>query len=66
MVERMGIDHVALGSDFDGTTIPAAMKDASDLQLLVDALRDAGYDRESLEKICHGNWIRTLEATWGV
>ncbi|GAK69739.1 dipeptidase [Agrobacterium rubi] len=65
MVERMGIDHVAFGSDFDGTTIPAAMKDASDLQLLVDALRDAGYDRESLEKICHGNWIRTLEATWG-
>ncbi|WP_320197723.1 dipeptidase [Agrobacterium sp. rho-13.3] len=65
MVERMGIDHVALGSDFDGTTIPAAMKDASDLQLLVDALRLAGYDQQSLEKICHGNWIRVLEKTWG-
>ncbi|KAA3511728.1 dipeptidase [Agrobacterium rosae] len=65
MVERMGIDHVALGSDFDGTTIPAAMKDASDLQLLVDALRDAGYDQAALDKICHGNWVRVLETTWG-
>lgn len=65
MVERIGIDHVALGSDFDGTTIPAAMKDASDLQLLVDALRKAGYDQTALEKICHGNWIRVLEVTWG-
>ncbi|NTF33086.1 dipeptidase [Rhizobium skierniewicense] len=64
MVERMGIDHVAFGSDFDGTTIPAAMKDASDLQLLVDALRNAGYDQATLEKICHGNWIRVLDATW--
>ena len=65
MVERMGIDHVALGSDFDGTTIPAAMKDAGDLQMLVDALRNAGYDQASLEKICHGNWIRVLETTLG-
>ncbi|WP_284778430.1 dipeptidase [Agrobacterium sp. lyk4-40-TYG-31] len=65
MVERMGIDHVAFGSDFDGTTIPAAMRDVADLQLLVDALRDAGYDQASLEKICHGNWVRVLEATWG-
>ncbi len=65
MVDRMGIEHVAMGSDFDGTTIPAAMKDASDLQMLVNALRDAGYDQASLDKICHGNWIRVLEKTWG-
>lgn len=65
MVDKMGIDHVAMGSDFDGTTIPAAMKDASDLQLLVDALRQAGYDQTALDKICHGNWIRVLERTWG-
>ena len=65
MVERMGIDHVAFGSDFDGTTIPAAMRDVADLQLMVQALRSAGYDQASLDKICHGNWIRVLEATWG-
>ena len=64
IVDRIGIDHVALGSDVDGTTIPAAMRDAGDLQLLVDALRQAGYDGEALDKICHGNWISVLERTW--
>jgi membrane dipeptidase len=41
------------------------MRDVADLQLLVQALRSAGYDQASLDKICHGNWIRVLEATWG-
>ncbi|WP_429129598.1 dipeptidase [Ensifer sp. 4252] len=65
IANRIGLDHVALGSDFDGTTIPAAMRDAADLQLLVDLLRKRGYDEGSLAKICHGNWIRVLETTWG-
>ena len=65
IANRIGIDHVALGSDFDGTTIPASMKDAGDLQLLVKALRQGGYDDDALAKICHGNWIRVLEQTWG-
>lgn len=65
IANRIGIDHVALGSDFDGTTIPAAMKSAADLPLLVDALRKAGHDQTSLEKICHRNWVRVLETTWG-
>lgn len=65
IVDRIGIDHVALGSDFDGTTIPAAMRDASDLPLLIEELRKAGYDQASLEKIGHGNWLRVLERTWG-
>jgi membrane dipeptidase len=65
IVNRIGIDHVALGSDFDGTTIPASMKDASDLPLLVEALRKGGYDGASLNKICHENWINVLERTWG-
>ncbi|MNL88323.1 Membrane dipeptidase [compost metagenome] len=65
IANRIGIDHVALGSDFDGTTIPAAMRDAADLQQLVDVLRKRGYDEATLAKICHGNWIRVLETTWG-
>ncbi len=64
IVDRIGIDHIALGSDFDGTTIPAAMRDAGDLQLLVSALRQSGYDDEALRKICHANWIRVLDQTW--
>jgi membrane dipeptidase len=31
----------------------------------VQALAQRGYSRELLEKICHGNWLRVLEATWG-
>lgn len=64
IANRIGIDHIALGSDFDGTTIPATMRDASDLQLLIAALRQSGYDEEALRKICHENWIRVLERTW--
>jgi membrane dipeptidase len=38
LVDRIGIDRVAIGSDFDGATIPAAIKDASGPPNLVAAL----------------------------
>ena len=65
IVNRIGIDHVALGSDFDGTTIPDAIGDAAGLPRLVEALRAGGYEGEALEKICWKNWLRVLETTWG-
>ncbi|MDQ0457888.1 dipeptidase [Rhizobium paknamense] len=65
LVSRMGIDHVALGSDFDGTTIPAAMRDVMGLRLIADGLVSRGFDAESVEKICHGNWLSVLERSWG-
>lgn len=65
IVNRIGIEHVALGSDFDGTTIPAALRGADDLPLLVQAIRAAGYGDEDLAKITHGNWLRVLETTLG-
>lgn len=65
IVERIGIDHVAFGSDFDGTTVPASLKDATGLPILVKGLEDRGYDAASIAKICHGNWISVLERTWG-
>lgn len=64
MVARMGIAHVALGSDFDGTTVPASLADAAHLQNLVSALKSAGYDETSLRKICSENWLRVLGKTW--
>lgn len=64
MVERMGIDHVALGSDFDGATIPEEIKDAAGNQNLVAALRGAGYADEELGKICRENWLRILASAW--
>jgi membrane dipeptidase len=65
LVERVGIDRVGFGSDFDGATIPTEIGDASGLPRLVDALREAGYDEGSLRKLTHENWIRVLRATWG-
>jgi membrane dipeptidase len=64
MVERMGIDSVGIGSDFDGTSIPAEIGDVSGLPNLMQALADRGYDEASLKKIAHENWVRVLEATW--
>jgi membrane dipeptidase len=65
MVERMGIDCVGLGSDFDGALMPAALGDAAGLPGLVRALRDRGYAGEDLRKLLHGNWVRVLRETWG-
>ena len=64
MVERMGIDCVALGSDYDGATIPAEISDAAGTQNLVTALREAGYNDEELAKLCRDNWIRVLKQAW--
>jgi membrane dipeptidase len=64
LVERMGIDCVALGSDFDGATIPAEITDASGNDNLVAALRTAGYGEEDLTKICRENWLRVLGQAW--
>ena len=65
LVDKLGIDGVALGSDFDGATMPAAIGDVAGLPALLEALAGAGYDRESLEKIAHKNWLRVLRLTWG-
>ncbi len=64
MVDRMGIDHVALGSDFDGTGVPSAIGDVTGLPKLIDALRTAGFDDGSLRKIAYKNWVRVLGETW--
>jgi membrane dipeptidase len=65
LIARVGPDGVALGSDFDGATIPAAIRDAAGLPRLINALRKHGFDAETLAKVAHGNWIRVLERTWG-
>jgi membrane dipeptidase len=65
LVDKLGIDGVALGSDYDGTTVPTAMKDAAGQPVLLQELRDRGYDDSALKKIAHENWVRVLRDTWG-
>ncbi len=64
LVERVGIDRVGLGSDFDGTSVPQGITDAAGLPNLIQALRQGGYDDEALRKITHENWLRVLRKTW--
>lgn len=64
IANRVGIDHVAFGSDFDGTHMPSALGDVAGLQNLVSALRDAGFDEPSIEKVAYRNWLRVLSAAW--
>lgn len=65
MAERMGIDHVGLGSDFDGATMPADLRDAAGLPRLMAALRARGHTDGDLVNLAHGNWVRVLRQTWG-
>ena len=60
-VKVAGIDHVGLGSDFDGATMPIGMEDASQLPKITDALIKKGYSDADIEKILGGNTLRVME-----
>lgn len=65
LIEKLGIDGVAIGSDFDGATISSEIGDVTGLTVLRDAMRANGYDEETMIKLCHGNWLNVLERTLG-
>lgn len=60
----VGIDHIGLGSDYDGVgdTLPEGLKDASTYPVLVDALLKGGYSERDIAKILGGNALRVMEA----
>ncbi len=64
LVERLGEDRVALGSDFDGAVMPRPIKDASGLQRLIEALRAHGFGEAALRKLAMENWLRVFRLTW--
>ena len=65
LIGRLGIEHVGLGSDFDGATIPEAIGDVTGLAALRVAMRKHGFDDAAMRRLCHENWISVLERTWG-
>jgi membrane dipeptidase len=65
LIAKLGVDHVGLGSDFDGAMIPAAIGDVAGLPVLTAAMRRNGYDDAAMRKLCHENWLAVLERTWG-
>ena len=64
LVERIGIDRVGFGSDFDGASIPTALTDVAGLPKLINVLCQRGYDEPALRKLTSENWIRVLRQTW--
>jgi membrane dipeptidase len=60
-VKTARVDHVGLGSDFDGATMPLGMEDASKLPKITDALLKKGYSEADVEKILGGNILRVME-----
>jgi membrane dipeptidase len=65
-VKIAGIDHVGLGSDFDGADMPYGMEDASHLPQITDALLKRGYSPQDVQKILGGNTLRLMEAVEAV
>jgi membrane dipeptidase len=60
-----GLEHVGLGSDFDGAPMPAAIGDVAGLARLLGALRDDGFTADEVQRIAWGNWRRVLGSVWG-
>ncbi len=62
-VKIAGVDHVCLGSDYDGCgALPVGMEDVSKLPALTSELARRGYSPEHIRKILGGNVLRVLEA----
>lgn len=60
VVKLAGIDHVGIGSDFDGVgdSLPTGLKDVSQYPNLIYELLKRGYTESDIEKICSGNVFR--------
>jgi len=64
VADRIGVEHVALGSDFDGTEVPDALGDVTGLPRLLDEFRRHGFTEGEIEQIAWSNWRRTLARCW--
>jgi membrane dipeptidase len=61
VVKLAGADHVGLGSDFDGATMPEGMDDCTQLPKITEALMRRGYSDDDIRKILGGNLLRVME-----
>lgn len=63
IVKLIGVDHVGMGSDFDGISFPPQqMDDVTAYPLITKALLERGYSKKDIEKILGGNFVRVLKA----
>jgi membrane dipeptidase len=59
-VKLVGVDHVGLGSDFDGGSMPVGMEDCTQLPKITEALLRKGYSAADIKKILGENTLRLL------
>lgn len=64
VVNLVGPDHVAFGSDFDGTSVPDEIKDVTGFNKLVAEMEKRGYSDQDINKIGHENLIRIFKKVW--
>jgi membrane dipeptidase len=62
IVKLVGVNHVGLGSDFDGVnSLPQQLNDVTDFPLITKALLEKGYSQKDIRKILGGNFLRLLK-----
>ncbi len=64
VADRIGIEHVAFGSDFDGALIPTALGDVAGYPKLLALLTGRGFSDAEIRAIAWDNWRRVLDAWW--
>ena len=63
IVKLVGVDHVGLGSDFDGVnSLPQQLDDVTQYPVITKALLKRGYRKKDIQKILGGNFLRVLRA----
>lgn len=63
IVKLIGVNHVGLGSDFDGiNSSPRELNDVTNMPLITEELMKRGYSKKDIFKILGGNFIRVLKA----
>ena len=65
LLDKLGEDHVGLGSDFDGADLPDVIGDVTGVQALIAQMRERQYGEALIEKIASKNWVALLVRTWG-
>ena len=61
-VSVAGIDHVGIGSDFDGINVtPEGLEDVSRIQVIFEEMRSRGYSDADICKVAGGNFLRVME-----
>jgi membrane dipeptidase len=66
VVKLAGVEHVGIGSDWDGiSTVPAGLEDVSRMPVLTAALLERGYTEQDVKKILSGNFLRVMREVIG-